>query len=99
MEILCSGSYYVKAHYKTINGKEHYWKSHCRKGSIKKEVLTTDEIHEMAIRFKNEKLKMPKPYNFNVRANLGNKYDLLIAGWVKYWSDIFGNKKILLSIS
>ena len=91
-KICPTGSYYVRAHYKTINGKEHYWKAHCRQGKGKKEVLTSDEIHAIANRFKNEKLKMPKPYNFNVPGKLGNKYDLLIAGWVKYWSDIFDDK-------
>lgn len=91
-KICPAGSYYVKAHYKTINGKEHYWKAHCRKGKGKKEVLTSDEIHAIAVRFKDEKLKMPKAYDFKVKGKLGNKYDLIIAGWVRYWSDIFGNK-------
>ncbi len=89
---LCSaGSYYVKAHFKTIDGKEHYWHAHCRKGKGHKELLNFDEIHEIAKRFQNEKLKLPKAYDFKVPSGLGNKYDLLIAGWVKYWSDIFGN--------
>ncbi len=89
-KICPSGSHFVKAHYKSINGKDHYWSAHCRKGSSKKDILTSDEIHEIAARFKNEKLKMPKPYNFKVPGKIGNRYDLLIAGWVKYWSDIFG---------
>lgn len=90
---LChAGSYYVRAHYKAINGKKHYWKAHCRKGNSRKEVLTTDEVDEIVKRFKDERLKMPKAYDFKVKGKLGNKYDDLIAGWVKYWSDIFGNK-------
>jgi hypothetical protein len=35
---------------------------------------------------------MPKPYDFKVSGNLGNKYDFIIAGWVKYWSDIFSDQ-------
>lgn len=88
-KICPAGSYYVKGHYKTINGKKHYWNPHCREGKGKKDILTFDEIYEISNRFKDEKLKMPKPYDFKVSGNLGNKYDLLIAGWVKYWSDIF----------
>jgi hypothetical protein len=84
------GSYYVRAHYKTIKAKEHYWSAHCREGKTKKEVLTSDEIKEISKRFENEKLKMPKSYDFKARN--GNKYDLLIAGWVKYWTDIFGTQ-------
>ena len=82
------GEYYVKAHPKTINGKEHQWSGHCRTGKKRKEILTSAEIHEISKHFKNKKLKMPKPYNFKVHGKLGNKYDLLIAGWAKYWSDL-----------
>ena len=89
-KICPAGSYYVRAHYKTVNGKEFYWSAHCRQGKSKKEILTSDEIKEIAKRFKNEKLKMPKPYSF--KAKNGNRYDLLIAGWVKYWTDIFGTQ-------
>ncbi len=90
-----AGSYYVKAHYKTINGKEHYWSAHCRDCKGKKYVLNTDEMDLIAERFKKEKLTMPKSYNFGTLSGRGNKYDYLIAGWVKYWSDIFGkNNKI-----
>ena len=89
-KICPAGEYFVSAHYKTINGKEHFWSAHCRKGKSKKDILTSDEIKEIAKRFKNEKLKMPRSYNF--KAPNGNEYDLLIAGWVKYWCDIFGSQ-------
>ena len=89
-KICPAGEYFVSAHYKTINGKEHFWRAHCRKGKSKKDILTSDEIKEIAKRFKNEKLKMPRSYNF--KAPNGNEYDLLIAGWVKYWCDIFGSQ-------
>ena len=92
-KICPAGSHYVKAHYKTINGKEFYWKAFCREGKSKKDILNFDEIKEISKQFKKEKLKMPKAYNF--KSTSGNKYDLLIGGWVKYWSDIFGkNSKI-----
>lgn len=91
-KICPSGSHFVKAHYKSINGKRHYWKAHCRKSNSKKDLLNLDEINEIAKRFQYEKLKMPKSYDFKVPRKLGSKYDVLIAGWVKYWSDIFGNK-------
>ena len=91
-KICPAGSYYVKAHFKTIKGKEHSWSAHCRKGRSKKEILNADEIHEISKRFKDEKLKMPKPYDFGVSSGRGNRYDLLIAGWVKYWNDIFNTK-------
>ncbi len=91
-KICSAGSYFVKAHYKTINGKEYYWNAHCRKGKGKKEVLNFDEIQEITKRFKDEKIQMPKAYDFKIPGQLGSKYDLLIAGWVRYWSDIFGNQ-------
>lgn len=84
------GSYYVKEHYKTINGKKYFWQAHCRKGKFKKDVLNADEINAISKRFATEKLKPPKAYNFNAKD--GNKYDLLIAGWVKYWRDVFGTE-------
>jgi len=90
-KICPASSFYVKGHYKMINGKKRYWAAHCRESRNKKEILNFDEILEISKRFKNEKLNMPKSYDFNVKDNLGSKFDLLIAGWLQYWTDIFGN--------
>ena len=55
-KIFPAGSYYVKAHYKTINGKEVFWNYFCREGKSKKEILNFDEINEISKRFKKEKI-------------------------------------------
>lgn len=86
-KICQAGSYFVKAHYKVINSKKHHWSAHCRKGKSTKSVLNLDEIHEISKNFNKTKLKMPTEYKF--RSSIGNKYDLLIAGWSKYWQDVF----------
>ena len=90
-KICDAGSYFVKSHYKNINGKKFLWNAHCRKGIGTKETLNFDEIYEISKNFNSFNLTMPKPYDFNVPKGFGNKYDIFIAGWVKYWSDIFGS--------
>lgn len=47
-----------------------------------KDQLYPDEINEIAERYFSDKLDMPCPNGFK-------KFDLNIAGWTKYWNDIF----------
>lgn len=84
MEALSSGagSYFVKGHFKTIKGNEHYWQAHCRKGKTRKNVLNFDEIQHIVKQFNEKELVLPKSYDFNTIGNFGNKFDLIIAGWV-----------------
>lgn len=90
----CSrGEVFVQSHKKTINGKEYKWSSHCRKVKFKKHILNKDEILEIEKKFDPLKLKMPKTYGFSALS--GNKYDLQIAGWVKFWSDTLGQVKAI----
>lgn len=87
-KICDSGQTYVRAHNKTINGIEHSWGGHCRRIKSKKQILNKDEILEISKNFNKKLLKLPKAYNFNTKN--GNKYDLLIAGWVQYWGELLG---------
>ena len=52
--------------------------------------MNKDEILEISNRFKSKKLKLPKAFDFGSKN--GKKYDQLIAGWVYYWSEVFGKE-------
>jgi hypothetical protein len=84
------GSIFVKAHNKTIDGREHYWKAHCRKIKSRKYILNSDEIKEIYQVNRDHKTTLPKAYTFG--ANNGLKYDHIIAFWVEYWSREFNIK-------
>ena len=74
-----------KPKYKTVRN------AHCRMNSGGKEIYTADEFREIAaLHFQglaNDPNAMPIPDALDF-AN-GNKYDLLIAGWTKFWNEIF----------
>lgn len=64
--------------------------SHCRKNPSGKDRMRPEEIHAIAKRFFNKKLKgMPSPDTLDYPHNRGNPYDHLIAGWTRYWNDVF----------
>ncbi len=68
-------------------GYETIRHGHCAKNSSGKDVLFPDEIKEVGDRnFTNVN---PKPCSLELGFENGNKYDDLIAGWTKYWNDIF----------
>jgi len=91
MKKICPiGSIFIKAHNKTIAGREHYWKSHCRKVKNRKYILNHDEIKEIYQANKNQKLTLPKAYTFGAKNGL--KYDHVIAFWVEYWNREFNIK-------
>ncbi|MBA2403852.1 MAG: transglycosylase SLT domain-containing protein [Bdellovibrionales bacterium] len=63
-------------------------KGHCRKNPGTKDILTADEIKEISEIFRDQLM----PEDFPTKSHLGfgtdgNKYDELIAGWVKYWNE------------
>ncbi len=91
MKKICPiGSIFVKAHNKTIGGREHYWKAHCRKVKSKKYILNSDEIKEIYQASKKQKITIPKAYTFGAKNGL--KYDHVIAFWVEYWNRVFNIK-------
>lgn len=63
---------------------------HCRKNRSGKDIFYGDEIIFISQSDSFSKASpMPCPYNGNERLINPNQYDLLIAGWSKYWNDIF----------
>ena len=91
MKKICPiGSIFVKGHHKTIDNREHYWKAHCRKVKIRKDILNSDEIQEIYRVNKEQKLTLPKAYSFGAKNGL--KYDSLISFWVEYWNRVFNVK-------
>lgn len=63
-------------------------RGHCAHNPSGKDQLYPDEIHEMAEQnFKNVKDK-PCPIALG-HGKAGTQYDDLIAGWTKYWNDVF----------
>lgn len=85
------GTHFVKEHFKKIeSGTVAHWDAHCRKNSRSKDLLNFDEIQQMSSNFEHFKFPKPKAYDFGTEN--GNAYDMLIGGWVKFWSDIFNDK-------
>jgi hypothetical protein len=63
-------------------------KGHCRRNSGKRDILTADEIQEISENFRNQLSSgdFPTKSDLGFGEN-GMKYDVLIAGWVKYWNE------------
>ena len=66
---------------------------HCRTNSGTREVYTAQEFREIAHQhfesLRNDPEAMPAPdmLGFNDSDHNGNRYDLSIAGWVKFWNE------------
>lgn len=67
--------------------------AHCARNPSGKDQLYPDEIREITERRFAKVQRMPCPHNLGFKN--GDKYDDLIAGWVKYWNDIFTPKDLL----
>lgn len=86
------GEHWVRRHPKLLrSGKVTDHDGHCRKNKkIKSEFYHSDELNLIAeTYFKNlvsDKSFMPIPDLLGFPN--GNKYDLLIAGWTKFWNDV-----------
>jgi hypothetical protein len=69
--------------YKTLR------KGHCRQNNNKKELYTALELREISLRhfeqLRNDPKAMPIPDTLGFPN--GNKYDLSIAGWTKFWNE------------
>ncbi|HAZ11696.1 MAG: hypothetical protein A2X86_18400 [Bdellovibrionales bacterium GWA2_49_15] len=63
---------------------------HCRKNPSGKDRLTGEEVDLISLNssFINTQ-PLPLPYSGNERIIEPNAYDILIAGWCRYWNDIF----------
>ena len=63
---------------------------HCRKNPSGKDRLQGDEIDFISkvLPFQ-EATPLPCPYQGKAKISNANEYDILIAGWCKYWNDIF----------
>ena len=91
---LCpSGQHWVSAHSLRVESSAKnpdgvtVRRAHCHSNPSGKDQIYPDEIHEIAgARFQKLK-KLPSSEKLGSR--YGNRFDSLIAGWVKYWSDIF----------
>lgn len=63
---------------------------HCRKNPSGKDRLAGDEIELVSnlSPFKDSK-NLPLPYSGKIKVKNAENYDILIAGWCKYWNEIF----------
>lgn len=66
--------------------------AHCRKNPSKKDQLYPDEILAISKKYFSTLDKKYFPKNDSLNYAQGNNYDDLIAGWTKYWNDIFKPK-------
>lgn len=63
---------------------------HCARNPSGKDQLYPDEIQEIAKKYFTGVKKRPCPISLGFKN--GKKYDDFIAGWVKYWNEIFNPK-------
>lgn len=67
---------------------------HCRANPGKSDVYTAEELREIAKRnftaLKDDRQAMPFPDSLGFP--YGNQYDLLIAGWTKFWNEVLDPK-------
>lgn len=61
---------------------------HCAGNPTGKDQLYPDEIQEMAEQNFSKVKEKPCPIDLGFK-NRGDQYDDLIAGWTKYWNDVF----------
>ncbi len=86
------GEHWVRRHPKHLgSGKVTDHDGHCRKNKkSKSEFYHADELkliaeaHFDSLRSDFNIMPVPHPWNFKN----GNKYDLLIAGWTKFWNEV-----------
>lgn len=64
---------------------------HCARNPTGKDQLYPDEIQEMADQNFSEVKERPCPIDLGFK-NKGDQYDNFIAGWTKYWNDVFKPK-------
>lgn len=91
------GESWVRTHSLTVpaSSKSPEYKTvrsgNCRQNKGSKEIYTADEFREIAAlyfkSFAGNLNGMPIPEELGFPD--GNKYDLLIAGWTKFWNEIF----------
>jgi len=97
------GESWTRTHPLTVPASEKgpEWKTirrgHCRNNKSGRNICTTDELREIALlHFKdllNDPNAMPIPDSLDFPN--GNKYDLGIAGWTKFWNEILNPRKPL----
>jgi len=88
------GQYWRRAHHQKTYTKHdgtvvkgHQVSAGCCNNPSKKDQIYPDEIHEISNAYFSDLQGPPKPDNIGYEN--GNKYDLLIRGWVKYWNEVF----------
>ena len=95
---LCSpGEHWVRTHSlkvppsrKDPNGSMTTRHGHCAANPTGKDQLYRDEIQEIASENFSKLKEGPCPDDLGFRGrHKGNEYDGLIAGWTKYWNDVF----------
>jgi hypothetical protein len=74
------------------NGKKFIRNGHCRLNPSRHELYTTDELTEISNSFHMRDLKYPNKSNWKFANKNENKFDMEIAGWTRYWNDIFKPK-------
>lgn len=84
------GQHWVKRHDRLKKTKIQDVDGHCRKNKSKKDCFGSDEILFISslLDFKNSTPK-PSLYPDGQKNKLANNYDNEIAGWCKYWNEVF----------
>jgi hypothetical protein len=82
-----SGQHWVITHPRRIHNGMTRVSGYCRSNPSGKDQLYREEFEEIASKHFDKVKLRPKPDNLDFKYR-GNKYDVLIAGWTKYWNDV-----------
>lgn len=93
---LCpSGEHWVRTHLLSVSSSKKNpaggittRRGHCTFNPSGKDQLYPDEIQEMAEQNFSKVKKKPCSIDLGFK-NIGNRYDVFVAGWTKYWNDVF----------
>ncbi len=85
------GEHWVKEHPRSSSrGVSTVVDGHCRKNPKGKDVITAEELVEIANKHFQQIKKLPSTKSLKFED--GNKYDAVIGGWCEYWNNILKPK-------
>jgi Transglycosylase SLT domain len=88
------GEHWVSTHPRRTRKGVTQVDGHCRLNPSRKDQIYSEELSQIAEKYFSKIDTQPKADNlgFNYR---GNRYDILIAGWTKYWNEVLLPKEHL----
>lgn len=81
------GEHWVVTHSRHVKKGVTQVSGHCRTNPSHKDQIYIEELLQIADKYFSKVKLQPKADNLDFKYK-GNRYDVLIAGWTKYWNDV-----------